>query len=49
MADPSFVAQAVAGVLGIREQPRRSYNATLYEVLQSKHLLLVLDNCEHVL
>ena len=49
VVDPSHIAQAVAGVLGIREQPRRSYNATLSEVLQSKHLLLVLDNCEHVL
>ena len=49
VADASLVAQAVAGVLGIREQPGRSYSATLSDVLQSKHLLLVLDNCEHVL
>jgi predicted ATPase/DNA-binding CsgD family transcriptional regulator len=48
IADPSLVAQAVAAVLGVGEQPGRSYQATLCDVLRSKHLLLVLDNCEHV-
>jgi predicted ATPase len=33
----------------VPEHPGRSYAATLAEVLQAKHALLVLDNCEHVL
>jgi predicted ATPase/transcriptional regulator with XRE-family HTH domain len=47
--DGGLVAQAVANTLGVREQPGRSYAATLADVLQAKHALLVLDNCEHVL
>ena len=49
VAKPDLVAQAVAARLGIREQPGRSYRATLCDVLRTKHLLLVLDNCEHLL
>jgi predicted ATPase/DNA-binding SARP family transcriptional activator/DNA-binding CsgD family transcriptional regulator len=48
LADPTQVAQAVAGVLGIAEQAGQSLVTTLVDALQSKHLLLVLDNCEHL-
>src|SRR5579864_2530052 len=47
--DGSLVAQAVAGTLGIREQPGRSYESIVAEALHSRHALLVLDNCEHLL
>jgi predicted ATPase/DNA-binding CsgD family transcriptional regulator len=49
VANSDLMAQAVAAGLSIREQPGRSYRATLCDVLRTKHLLLVLDNCEHLL
>jgi predicted ATPase/DNA-binding NarL/FixJ family response regulator len=48
LADPSLVAQAVAFTIKVREQPGRSLTETLSEHLGSKRLLLVLDNCEHL-
>src|SRR5215218_588340 len=49
LADPSLVAQAVASTLGVREQPGRSPTETLSEYLGSEKVLLVLDNCEHLI
>ena len=49
LADPSLVAQAVASTLGVREQPGRSLTETLSDYLASKKVLLVLDNCEHLI
>jgi predicted ATPase/DNA-binding CsgD family transcriptional regulator len=49
LTDPSLVAQAVAATLGVREQPGRSLIDTLSDYLVSKKLLLVLDNCEHLI
>jgi len=48
LSDPALVLQAVASALGIREISGRSLDATLLESLQSKEILLVIDNCEHV-
>jgi predicted ATPase/DNA-binding CsgD family transcriptional regulator len=49
LADPSLVPQAVASTPGVREQPGRSLTETLSEYLASKKVLLVLDNCEHLI
>ena len=49
LTDPSLVAQTVANVLGVREGPGKPILETLKDHLKSKHLLLVLDNCEHLL
>ena len=49
LADPSLVAQAVASTLGVREQPGRSPTEMLSGYLGSKKVLLVLDNCEHLI
>src|SRR5207244_5673685 len=49
LTDPALVPQAVASVLGAREEPGRPLTATLTEYLRPKSLLLVLDNCEHLL
>ena len=49
LADPASVPQAVAGVLGVREEPGTPLTQTLVDWLKDKRLLLLLDNCEHVL
>jgi predicted ATPase/DNA-binding SARP family transcriptional activator len=48
LMDPTLVPQTVAAVLGIREQSGRSLTETLRKFLGPMHLLLVLDNCEHL-
>ncbi|MHA2621304.1 MAG: tetratricopeptide repeat protein [bacterium JZ-2024 1] len=48
LSDPSFVAQAVAVTLSVREEPGRSLADTLIDYLRPKHILLILDNCEHL-
>ena len=48
LGDPDLVPQAVASVLGVREQPGVQLNQTLVNTLESRHVLLILDNCEHL-
>src|SRR5207253_2881697 len=48
-SDPELVAQAVASVLGVSEQQKRALADTLLGFLCEKELLLVLDNCEHLI
>jgi class 3 adenylate cyclase len=47
--DPELVAPSVATVLGVREEAGRSVMETLTEALRERRLLLILDNCEHLL
>ena len=47
--DPAQVASAVASGLGIREQPGVAAADAAARVLARQQLLLVLDNCEHVI
>src|SRR5262249_51749357 len=49
LADPALVPQAVAATVGVREEPAGPLTATLVAALRAKRLLLVLDNCEHLL
>jgi predicted ATPase/DNA-binding SARP family transcriptional activator len=49
LADPHLVTHHVASTLGVREQRGREITATLLESLGSSPLVLVLDNCEHLL
>ncbi|HTC77205.1 MAG TPA: tetratricopeptide repeat protein, partial [Terriglobales bacterium] len=49
VTDADMVTQLAAKALRIREQPKRSLLETLADHLRSKRLLLVLDNCEHLL
>ena len=49
LADSSLVPQVVASTLGLSEQPGRSLTETLSDYLASKKVLLVLDNCEHLI
>jgi predicted ATPase len=48
LADPTLVPRAVADVLGVREQPGRALTATLADWLRPRRLLILLDNCEHL-
>ncbi len=49
LTDPVQVSQAVASVLGLQKSGESSYLTILTDNLRSKHLLLLLDNCEHLL
>src|SRR5262249_40856808 len=49
LSDPALVPQAVAAAVGVREEPGRPLLATLTDALRPRRLLLVLDNCEHLL
>ena len=49
IAEPALVTQAVASVLEVSEAPERSLIDTIADALREKKMLLVLDNCEHLL
>jgi predicted ATPase/DNA-binding CsgD family transcriptional regulator len=44
-----LVLRAVAAALGVRERPHRSLLRTLQDSVRTSQILLVLDNCEHLL
>ena len=46
---PGLMPQTIATVLGIRESPGRSVRDALLDHLRHRALLLVLDNCEHLI
>ena len=46
--DPELVVKAVARVLGVRERPHSDLLDDVLERLRESELLLVLDNCEHL-
>jgi len=48
-SDPALVPQAVASVLSVREEPGTPLIKTLTDYLRAKSLLLILDNCEHLI
>ncbi len=48
IADAAIVPQTIASVLGLRE-PARAATEVLIDYLRARALLLMLDNCEHVL
>jgi non-specific serine/threonine protein kinase len=47
--DPSLVPQAVAAALRLDDRSVRDPETVLVDYLAHKHLLLLLDNCEHLL
>ena len=49
LTDTSLVPQAVANSLRIREQPGVAIADTIVRYLERRHILLVLDNCEHLI
>ena len=49
LADPLLVPQSVAIVLGVKEEPGHPVIDALVKYTADKRLLLVLDNCEHLM
>ncbi|WP_345033406.1 ATP-binding protein [Kutzneria kofuensis] len=49
LQDPGLLVQTVASTLGLRDQSARPPLVVLAEYLANRRLLLVLDNCEHLL
>jgi non-specific serine/threonine protein kinase len=49
LSDPDLVPQKIASVLGIREGPNRTVHAALADYVRNREILLLLDNCEHLI
>jgi predicted ATPase len=49
VADPAFVPRAVAAVLSVREGSGQPLMASILDELCGKRVLLLLDNCEHLI
>jgi predicted ATPase/DNA-binding NarL/FixJ family response regulator len=47
--DPALITQAVAAVMGVREYPGVDLSQTVFDYLSSRHILLIFDNCEHLI
>ena len=49
LSDPGLVTQTVASVFDIREGPNRPVHDALSDYVGNRQILLVLDNCEHLI
>jgi predicted ATPase/class 3 adenylate cyclase/DNA-binding CsgD family transcriptional regulator len=49
LTDPDLVAVTVARALGLPDQPGRSTMDTVLRFVRDRQMLVVLDNCEHLL
>lgn len=49
LSDGQLIPQAISRVLQLRDEPDHSSLAILLNYLQNKEILLVLDNCEHLI
>ena len=49
LGDAEAIWETVAGTFRVLPQPGRSFDEMVLEYLKSKRLVLVLDNCEHLL
>lgn len=49
LSDGQMVAQAVASALGVKEEAGRPVQEALAKHVKDRQLLLILDNCEHLL
>jgi predicted ATPase/class 3 adenylate cyclase len=47
--DPALIPSEAAQVLGVREEPGQSLVQTLCAAVRQRRLLLIFDNCEHVI
>jgi predicted ATPase/DNA-binding SARP family transcriptional activator/DNA-binding CsgD family transcriptional regulator len=49
LSQGDFVPQALAEAVGVPGQPSRQITDTLVDALHAKKMLLILDNCEHLI
>ena len=49
ISDAALIPQAIASVFGLRESPDRPLIELVTDYLRAKNLLLILDNCEHLI
>ncbi len=49
LSDPELVPQMILSAMSIREQKGKTTLKTLEEYLRDKSLLIILDNCEHLI
>lgn len=49
LVDPALVARGIAAAVGVQEVPDHPLRETLIAYLKVRSLLLVLDNCEHLI
>jgi diguanylate cyclase (GGDEF)-like protein len=49
LGNPRLVLLTIASALGVREEHGRPLSATLIDWLRPKQVLIILDNCEHLL
>jgi predicted ATPase/class 3 adenylate cyclase len=49
VADPALISQSLLSIFSLREDSHRSALDVLIDYLRAKTLLLVLDNCEHLI
>lgn len=49
VADPTAIPDAVAEAVGARRQPGMSLVDSIFDYLKDRDLVLILDNCEHVI
>ena len=49
LQQPDLVASRIASVIGVLEEPGRPLLATLADALRPRRMLVVLDNCEHLI
>lgn len=48
LSEPEFITNAIMQALDIKEQPKRKIEDTLSDYLKEKELLIIFDNCEHL-
>lgn len=49
LSEASHLSQAIGAALGLREIPNQDIVETLIQLLNDRLVLLILDNCEHLL
>lgn len=49
IADGSRIAETIAAAVGLKDHSARSVTEQLTQFLRSRRLLIILDNCEHVI
>ncbi len=49
ISDPAAVALAIAGLFGVSQQSEKSMLESLVDALRGRRMLIILDNCEHLI